>query len=153
MRLLTTLCCILLFISCGEDESTSATPNNGNNNTGIRVRSTNWLVTEMVNRANPVITSDNATSLNINFLLNQNGTYLTDNFINECGGRFNTDEKLAIDFEERINCTNTCCDPIEYDVFKDILTKDVTVFAVNTDTTRLTLSRDGNTYIRLQRVK
>jgi hypothetical protein len=148
------LCATLYIITaCSDNEEALTTPEPACCSTGGGAKSkvTDWLVTEFVNRGTIEITDKNSASHNFYFQMSPNGNYLLDNFINECGGKFTTDNKSKIDFVDRIDCTQICCDQPEYTHLKSVLISDVAFFTVNADTSELVLKLDENNFIKLKR--
>lgn len=140
---------ILLLACREEDHDNNLSPGSG----GLASQATEWMVTDLVQGGTVMISSANAADQNIHFQLRKSGVYITDNSVNECNGRFTTDNKVVINFDETINCTKVAGDPPEYGNFKDVLTKEVTGYSVNADTSLLTLSKDAMTYIMFKRLR
>ena len=142
---------LICFLSCSTDQINPSS--NLNTNGGIPSNVTRWKVSDLVQSGTIRISSGNAVSNYISIELNPSGQYISDNGINECNGRFTTDKKAAIDFEENITCTKVGGDLISYQQFKETLTKDITTFTINGDSTQLTFSLNSETYIKLLRLK
>ena len=141
----------IFLLSCSTDRVNPSS--NPNSNGGISSNVTRWKVSELVRGGTILISTGNAVSNYISMELNPSGQFISDNGINECNGRFTTDKMLTIDFEEGISCTKVGGDLISYQQFKETLTKDITTFTINGDSTQLTFSRNSETYIKLKRLK
>ena len=141
----------IFLLSCSTDKVNPSS--NPNSNGGISSNVTLWKVSELVQGGTILISSSNAISNYISIELNPSGQFISDNGVNECNGRFTTDKIAIIDFEERISCTKVGGDLISYQQFKETLTKDITTFTVNSDSTQLKFSLNSETYIKLTRLK
>lgn len=141
----------IFLLSCSADRVNPSS--NPNSNSGISSSVTRWKVSELVQGGTILVSTSNDISNYISIELNPSGQFISDNGINECNGRFTTDKMTTIDFEEGISCTKVGGDLISYQQFKETLTKDVTTFTINGDSTQLTFSRNSETYIKLKRLK
>ena len=141
----------IFLLSCSADRVNPSS--NPNSNGGISSNITLWKVSELVQGGTVMISSGSTISNYISLELNPAGQFVSDNGINECNGRFTTDRKKTIDFEEGISCTKVGGDLLSYQQFKETLTKDITTFTINGDSTQLTFSLNSETYIKLTRLK
>lgn len=140
---------LFCFLSCSKDKVDPSS--NVNSGQGIASFTTQWKVTDLVQAGTILIASPGTNYIYFEF--NPSGLYISDNGVNECNGRYTTDNKTQIDFEEKITCTKVLGDLDSYRLFKEMLTRDVASFSVNSDTTLLTFMVSADTYIKLSRLE
>ncbi len=151
MRRLSHLILLFSMLSCSKDKI--APTYNYSTTLDASSATTRWKVSELVQGGFPLISVGDAASNYIYLELRYTGQYLADNGVNDCYGRFTTDNNSEIDFYDNISCTKVKGDMISYQQFKETLTKQVATYKVNSDSTVLTLLYNSETYIKLLRLR